>query len=59
MTHYSYEGLNGLEKELGNTAVISEQFKGVIWSYVFKACQEAHAHGRKEEREKWIGEENK
>ena len=49
---YKYRGLNGLDKELKNTAVISEEFKSAIYSWVFLAVNEAYDHGRQVERER-------
>lgn len=46
MPKYAYEGLNFLDQELGRTGVISDDFKKVLWSGIFKVVEEAHQAGQ-------------
>ena len=43
---------NSLKDELARTGVISDSFKGLIIAYAANIAQEAHALGRKQERER-------
>ena len=50
MTGYAYKGLNGLQESLNATGVLSEDYKGTIWSWVLLAVKEAYDLGIAEQK---------
>jgi hypothetical protein len=52
MEQYRYSGLNGLTKELNSTAVISQEYRGAIMSWVLLAVREAYDHGVADQKDR-------